>query len=162
MRRIFSLLLLVGAALVAGCSVQPLYVSEPVASMKLRYAEPNSRFEQVAYQTISARIPKTDDPLAPVLSLSVSGSGATPTLSNVRSPFSAPSFVTMRIVATVRDADGDVLFRDVRSATSTVERTPNRLSGDMGREASIENAIRTAADAIRLRLLGWGHDHTAD
>lgn len=159
-RLIRVLTTILAMSFLAGCSIQPLYMNENVTNLELRYADPETRLEQVAYQTISQRIARSASGDAPTLTLSVSLRGASIGRSNVPSPLSESQSVA-RVTATVRDSDGNVLFRETREASSTYQRMGQYVANDTARAAAAEQATRTASDSIRLLLLAWASNQGA-
>ena len=168
MPRFLAPILAASTLLLAACSVQPLYLSESRfggVQMELRYAEPNTRLEQVAYQTISQRIDQTSSSAFPELTLTVStraralGRTAVAIGGERRED---PREVTARIVAVVRDASGTSLFEDTREMSSSYISTGQYLADDVAAQGAAETATRAAADAVRLQLLAWGYYYDSD
>lgn len=180
MSRLISLFPILLFAAVSGCSVQPLYLDEGTYSgvdMALQYAEPSNRLEQVAYNTISERVRRGEAAGLPTLSLTVSTTAKRVGLSSVEgmggsdpdNPVTVPdtplvneTSVTAKVVATVRDTAGEVMFQDSRTASTSYQSFGQIIADDTAREDATERAVRSAAEALRLQLLIFGRFYDAD
>lgn len=143
---------LAAAGLSAGCTLTPVYGDAALSSQSvtLRYAEPETRLEQVVYQTLSGRFgPATAD--APQFSAQVSSSATRIGLSDVPGPISEYQ-LTVTITYRV-EQNGVRMSAGTRSATAGYRTNGQIVADDAARAAAEEQAARSAAETVRLALL---------
>lgn len=150
--RAAALALAVSATVIlGGCSLTPVYGDAAARSaLALNYAEPDNRLEQIVYQTLSARL-GGGDAAAPLFSASVSASASRLGVSEVASPLT-DYLVTATIDYRVT-RDGTVLTSGRRTATATYQTTDQYLADDAARISANEQAVRAAAETVRLALI---------
>lgn len=136
----------------AGCTLTPVY-GDPAAArsnLALNYAEPETRLEQVVYQTLSARLNSTDTS-APVFSASVSAGASRLGVSEISSPLT-DYLVTATINYTVTQ-NGTTLASGRRTGTASYQTTGQYVADDAARANAQEQAARAAAETVRLALI---------
>lgn len=136
----------------SGCTLTPVYGDAAAArsSLALSYAEPETRLEQVVYQTLSARL-GSDDPSAPRFSATVSAGVSRLGVSELSSPLT-DYLVTATITYTVAQ-NGTTLTSGSRTGTASYQTTGQYLADDTARANAQEQAARAAAEAVRLALI---------
>lgn len=145
-------LILSASIALGGCTLTPVYgeASTADAALALSYTAPETRLEQIVYQTLSARL-GAQSAGAPEFSARVSTRAGRLGLSDVSSP------VTDRQVeATItwRVTDGEtVLASGTRSATSPYQTTGQILADQAAQAGAEEQATRAAAETVRLALI---------
>lgn len=150
-----ALLALAGATLVlAGCTIAPVHSDRGTitsAPLPLAYASPDTRLEQVFYQTLAARLGTSDAPDAPIVTARVSSSASDIGLSD------RPEPVTDRqAIATVTyqvEKSGEIIVSDRRTATAAYRSTGQVLADDIARQKADEDAVRAAAQSVIAALL---------
>lgn len=147
------LTVLFAAALgLSGCTVTPVHGDRAVTGVEaiaLSYAKPNTRLEQVFYQTLAARLGSSES--GPILTASVSASGSRIGLSD----FSRAA-VDHQVIVTVRyrvERDGETLASGTRTATAGYRTTGQVLADDTALEAAREDAVRAAAQSVIAALV---------
>lgn len=139
--------------LVAACTLTPVHgPSGSQQRLDLAYAAPNSRLEQVFYQTISARLGTDPAPGAPLLSASISISAARVGLSTVSSPVTDYQIVARASYRITRD--GEVVHSGSRTATAGYQTTGQIVADDAARADAEERAVRAVAETVRMALSG--------
>lgn len=145
------LLLTVGLTL-SGCTLTPVYGQPGAASaIHLTYAEPSTRLEQVFYRHVSAGLGMTGAGEAGQLAATVRVSSTRAGLSAVSSPVN-----DYQIVATVTytvTRNGSVIARGSRTSASGYQTTGQIVGNDAARSAAEEQAVRAAAEQVRLALI---------
>lgn len=135
----------------SGCTLTPVYGDAAArSSLALSYAEPETRLEQVVYQTLSARL-GSDDPSAPRFSATVSAGASRLGVSELSSPLT-DYLVTATITYTVTQ-NGTTLASGRRTGTASYQTTGQYLADDTARANAQEQAARAAAEAVRLALI---------
>ncbi|WP_421951822.1 LPS assembly lipoprotein LptE [Pelagibacterium sp.] len=143
---------LAAAGFLAGCTLTPVYrdVDMPSQSLALRYAEPQTRLEQVVYRTLSGRLGPSDA-AAPQFSAQVSATATRIGLSEISGPITENQLtltITYRVVE-----NGVSVTSGTRSATAGYRTTGQIVADDAARAAAEEQAARAAAETVRLALL---------
>lgn len=146
-------LALAASLMLAGCTLTPVHggstggTMDPIA---LNYAEPQSRLEQVVYQTLGARF-RSGDALSPMLSARVSARSSRIGLSSVSSPVTDHQ-IDVTIVFEVTEND-TVVASGSRSGTALYQTTDQSVANDAALRKAEDQAARAAADAVRLALI---------
>lgn len=151
--RAAALALVLAAPLaLGGCTLTPVYGEAAVAgeALALSYAEPQTRLEQVLYQTLSARLGRAETG-APEFSATVGTSATRIGLSSVPGPVSDRQVVATVTFSVVRD--GAVLASGRRSATAGYQTTGQIVADQAALTGAEEQATRAAAETVRLALI---------
>lgn len=144
---------LVAAVTVSGCSLSPVYSAGASGQSKLNltYAEPSTRLEQVFYRYISAGLAGNTGNAAPRLSASIRISNSRIGLSDISNPvndYQIVATVTYRVIH-----DGSVIADGTRHASSGYQTTGQIVADQQARSHAEEQAVRAAADQVRLALI---------
>ncbi len=142
-----------GALALPGCTLTPVYSDQGVAGQRLnlRYAAPNSRLEQVFYQTLSARMGATRHHDAPELSVSISISESRIGLTTVSTPLTEYQIVAAANYQ-VRRGD-EVLVAGRRTAAGGYQRSGQLVANDAAKSDAEERVVRALAETVRLALV---------
>lgn len=150
-----ALLALAAATLVlAGCTIAPVHGDRGAmtsAPLPLAYASPDTRLEQVFYQTLAARLGTTDAPDAPIVTARVLSSASDIGLSDRREPVTdrqAVATITYRV-----EKSGEILASGRRTATAHYRSTGQVLADDIARQKADKDAVRAATQSVIAALL---------
>lgn len=151
-RTVYIGAVLVASGLLAGCTLTPVYGEAAMASqsLALTYAEPETRLEQLVYRTLSGRLGSADIG-APQFSARVSSRTTRIGLSNVSGPVGENQIaiaITYRVVQ-----NGTTIASGTRTATIGYRTTGQIVADDAARTTAEEQAVRSAAESVRLALL---------
>lgn len=146
----------IGAVLsVAGCSrLRPVYGPTGVVQQQLafRYAEPDSRLEQIIIQELMLRLGKGGGTDAPQIRISAAAGSRDLTRTAVEKPRSQKE-MSVTATYTLVDADGEVLLTGRRKATAQYETVGQVLADEAAADDARERAAQAVADTIRLTVL---------
>jgi LPS-assembly lipoprotein len=143
-------------ALAACSGFTPVYSEgQPAArAMTFAYAEPRNRLEQVIYQELGLRLGKTTDASAPLIQVTTSVGSRDLTLASNPNP-SDPREAVVTATATVLDGPGGrQLVRITRNARASYTENAQGLANFSARTEAEERAAKSAAESLRLALLG--------
>lgn len=144
-------LVLAAPMALAGCTLTPVHGGAgQIAPLALTYAEPNSRLEQVAYQALSARFDQ-GGPESPEVRLRVSTGATRLGLSATRSPVTERMITATLTYSVVQN--GETLASGSRQASANYHTTGQTVADDAARAGAEEQAIRAAAETVRLALI---------
>ncbi|HWJ88168.1 MAG TPA: hypothetical protein VNS12_08875 [Pelagibacterium sp.] len=152
-RRTMPGLALAASLMLAGCTLAPVHGSSTgstIAPIALNYAEPQSRLEQIVYQTLGARF-RSGDATSPVVWARVSARSSQIGLSRVASPVTDRQ-IDVTIVFEVTE-NNTVVASGSRSATALYQTTDQSVADDAALRKAEDQAARAAADAVRLALI---------
>lgn len=143
--------LVLAGLLLAGCSVTPVHTGVSGANaVNLTYAEPLTRLEQIFYRHMSAGLGSDSVADDGQLSARIRVSSSRIGLANVS------SLVTdHQITATVGysvNKDGQTIATGSRTATANYQTTSQIVGDDVARASAEEQAVRAAAEQIKLAL----------
>lgn len=146
----------IGAVLsAAGCSgLRPVYGPTGVVQQQLafRYAEPNSRLEQIIVQELMLRLGKGGGSDAPQIRISAAAGARGLTQTSVTKPRSQKE-MSVTATYTLISADGEVLLTGRRKATAQYETVGQVLADEAAAKDAEERAAQAVADTIRLSVL---------
>lgn len=134
-----------------GCSLVPVYGTSGDQTPAIAYAQPTTRDAQIAYQTLSAHLPPSRDPQAPLLSLTVTLQSADIGRVQTIGPVTERQ-ITAHLAYTLA-RDETIILEDRQSATSDFHETGQIIADDAARRNAEEHAIRAAAERARLALI---------
>ena len=144
-------------ALSACSSFQPVY-SDQVAAPSitaLAFSKPAGRLEQIVQQELALRFETTDSETAPLASVSVQTNGSAPFLTGAAGPGTfTKAGATATITITPRDNSGAKPFQITRSAEAGYTTSGQVLTDRAAANEALERAARSAAESLRLALLG--------
>jgi hypothetical protein len=144
-------------ALSACSSFQPVYsgqIAEPSLTA-LAFTNPAGRLEQIVQQELALRFETTDSKTAPLATVAVQTSGSSPFLtSNTGSGTFSKAGATATITITSRDGSGAKPFQITRSAEAGYTTTGQVLADRAAANEALERAAKSAAESLRLALLG--------
>lgn len=150
----FAALALASITVLAGCTLTPVHGGNSASSqaaLSLSYDAPRTRLEQIVYQTLSARLERNGAG-APHFSASVSVSDRSIGISDVASPVEERQ-ITANVTYEVTQG-AQILATGARQAVAAYQTTGQIIADDAARAAAEELAVRAAAEAVRLALLG--------
>lgn len=158
--RLKSLALVVPLALASAglgaCSFQPVYSGRLAENpqLQLAYAEPKTRLEQIVYSELSFRLGKTNSPIAPLISASVTSSASEPYLSKTLNPnIPREMTVTATLTITPRDGIDSKPITITRTAKAQHTRSGQVLADEAAMIEAQERAARSVAESLRLAIL---------
>lgn len=148
---VLAVTLAIGSALSA-CSLTPVYSDGASAqnALSFTYAEPKSRLEQIVYRTVSGRLGGASIG-APVFTAGVAVTTSQIGLSDVASPVTERQ-VTANVTYTVTEGNV-VVAQGTRRASAGYQTTGQIVADDTARDVAQEQAVRAAAEQIRLALM---------
>lgn len=137
----------------AGCTFTPVYGDYGVTQQRLEvaYSKPGSRLDQIVIQDLSLRLGKSDDPDAPLISISSSASSRTLTRTGTSKPVTQQQ-VTVNVSYTVA-ADGRVVTFGSRSASASWTSSGQVYADEAAYKDAEERAARAAGETVRLSIL---------
>jgi LPS-assembly lipoprotein len=155
-RNALIVLSLLGATALAGCSgLTPVYGERGIGTERiaLRYADPDTRHEQIIYQELALRLGKSVDLTSPMVRVATTTAGRDLTKSDVERPSRQREAVVTAKIELV-DADGTVLMTTTRSASALYSTDRQALASSEAANEAYERAARALAETVRLTLLG--------
>jgi hypothetical protein len=140
-------------ATLAGCTFTPVYGDYGVARerLELAYSRPASRLDQLIIEDLSLKLGKSDDPAAPLVTISASASGRTLTHTGTAKPVTQQE-ATVNVAYSVA-ANGRVLTSGSRSASAAWTSSGQVLADEAARKDAEERAARAAGETVRLSIL---------
>lgn len=156
LRNALIALSLLGATGLAGCSgLTPVYGERGIGAERiaLRYAEPNSRYEQIIYQDLALRLGRATDWTSPTVRVTTTTSTRKLTMSDVSRPSTQREAVMSATVELVAP-DGRILLTTKRSAAALYTTGSQALAASEAESEAYVRAARTLAETIRLTLIG--------
>lgn len=153
-RKGFLVLLLAGAASLSACTFSPVHSTRALAPAEIRlaYAEPTTRLEQIVYQELRLRVGESRAPDARLASVSLTTSNVARTMSASANP-NAPRALSVTARLTVAAPDGGPSTVITRTATADYTTNPQALASQEARIDAEERAARAVAESLRLALL---------
>lgn len=148
------ILMLSGAAVgLAGCTFTPVYGDYGVTQQRLElaYSKPGNRLDQIIIQDLSLKLGKSNDPDAPLVSISSGAGNRTLTRTGTSKPVTQQE-VTVNVSYTVA-ADGRVVTFGSRSASASWTTTGQVLADEAAYRDAEERAARAASETVRLSIL---------
>ncbi|MEO7222734.1 MAG: LPS assembly lipoprotein LptE [Devosia sp.] len=140
------------APLAACTGIRPVYSDAGLGNkrVKVSYAQPNNRLEQIIYQDLALQLGKSEGgPL-----VTVSAWAGYPGLTNNTVP--APTNAREAVVyaqLTVTAPDGAVLFSGQRSQSADFVSGAQALSNRQAEEGASRQAAELLADTLRLQII---------
>jgi hypothetical protein len=150
------LLGLSGVLALGGCSsFRPVYGDNGIASerMELAYAKPGSRLDQIVYQEFVLRFGRTQNPDAPLLTVTTTSAGRGLTTTSITKP-ATQSMVRVTVAAVLTTADGRTVFSGTRFAEAQYMSVGQVLADTEAANEASERAAKEAAEGLRLAILG--------
>jgi hypothetical protein len=138
----------------AGCSgLRPVYGDGGMDQQRVsvRYAEPNSRLEQVIYNDLALKLGKDEG--GPTVSVAATQSTRELTVADINQARSR-SQVTVAAAVTVTSTDGTALYRGTLSQAADYTEGAQVLANQSASEDAANKAAHLLADTIRLAILG--------
>jgi hypothetical protein len=157
---LLALALVPALAAVSACTLTPVYGDKAVASeeLALRFGTPNTRIEQVIYQTLSLRLGGATRPDAPLVTITASGYGTSTAMSVTPDPAKPNrATVTANVLVT---KDGKVLQSFSRTASASYTTNGQVLADNSAITDASERAAKEVAETVRLSLIAllMGHN----
>lgn len=152
---LLALVFLAPGALLSGCAgLTPLYGESGIEAERidLAYAAPETRLEQIIYQTLALRLGDTRAPEAPLVTVSASQASRALTSGSVVTPSEQREMVVNAEVK-VTDSNGRIVFSARRSASALYSAGPQSLANQSAEIEAAERAAKALAETIRLTLL---------
>lgn len=146
------MLSLTGIALSA-CTFRPVYGGNGVAQQRLdvAYAKPATRLDQLIIQDLALRLGSSEDPDAPLVSIS-SSAGSRALTNTGTAKAAAQQEVTVTVSYTV-SAAGKVVTFGSRSASALWASRGQVFTDEAARRDAEERAARAAGETVRLSIL---------
>jgi len=137
----------------AGCTFTPVYGDYGVSQQRLElaYSRPATRLDQIIIQELSLRLGKSDNPDAPLVTISSSSSNRALTRTGTTKPTTQYE-MTVNISYTLA-ADGRVVAVGSRSASAAWTSRGQVFADDAASRDAAERAARAAAETVRLSIL---------
>ncbi len=146
----------------AACTgIRPVYSDAGLGTqrVKVSYAQPNNRLEQIIYQDLALHLGEADGK-GPIVTVAASSGSAGLTNNTVSSPVNARQ-VTVSANLTVTAPDGTVLFSGVRSQTADLTHSAQTLANQQATSTAERQAALLLADTLRLQIIAalakWPH-----
>jgi len=150
---------LVALALLAGCSLTPVYQApsgaDPAVVDRIGYADPDTHAEQLIVQALKFALGEGKGaPLVLELAVTSDVSRATEVASvDPATPYTLE--MTARYTLIDQATPDAPVLSETRSATATFTRGPQESANRAAEADAEERAARRLADIIRARLLIW-------
>ena len=137
----------------SACTLTPVYGDHGVTAdaLKLNFAAPHSRLEQVVYQELALRFGTSDAPDAPQVSVSVASSSRVVAQSTTVDP-AVPSIATATGTITITRG-GKVILTATRQASQTFTNGGQVLANNAAQADAAERAARGLAESLRLTII---------
>lgn len=138
---------------VSACTFRPVYGENGVVQQHLEvaYAKPATRLDQLIIQDLALRLGKSEDPDAPLVSISASAGGRALTSTGTAKPVTQQE-VTVNVSYTV-SAGGKVVTFGSRSASALWTSRGQVFTDEAARRDAEERAARAAGETVRLSIL---------
>ena len=146
---------LAATATLSACSgLRPVYGPTGVINEQLafRYAEPDTRLDQIIIQDLMLRLGKGGGADAPQIRISTATGSRGLTRTDVERP-RAQKEMAVTATYSVVAADGEILLTGSRKATAQYESVGQVLADEAAAQDAQERAARAVADTIRLSIL---------
>lgn len=147
----------------AACTgIRPVYSDAALGAkqVKVVYAAPTNRFEQIIYNDLALRLGNSGGASAPTVTIKAWSGLGDLNSATVPSPVNAKQ-VTVWANLTVTAPGGAVLFSGVRSQTADVNHSAQSLNNRQATATGERQASLLLADTLRLEILGalskWPH-----
>ncbi|MHB1109462.1 MAG: hypothetical protein ACYCZU_03960 [Devosia sp.] len=146
-------MLLVAGLGLAGCTFTPVYGDYGVTQQRLEvaYSKPGSRLDQIIIQDLSLKLGKSDDPNAPLITISSDAASRTLTRTGTTKPATQQE-VTVNVSYTVA-ASGRVVTFGSRSASAVWTTRGQVFADEAAYRDAEERAARAASETVRLSIL---------
>jgi hypothetical protein len=154
LRQGFIALALMGGVSLAGCtSFTPVYGDYGVVQRRLEvaYSKPGSRLDQIIIQDLSLKLGKSDNPDAPLVTISSGAGNRTLTRTGTSKPVTQQEAIVNVSYTVV--ADGRVVTFGSRSASASWTTSGQVLADEAAYRVAQERAARAAAETVRLSIL---------
>jgi hypothetical protein len=150
----FSAMALVGAPLLAACTLTPVYSGRLAenANLELAFAAPTNRLDQVVIQELALRFGKS--PTAPLATVQTSAS-ATTLVNTVTANPNKTYEVTVTATLTI-EQNNDPKAKPLvltRRATANYQTGAQILNDQSAYTEASEHAAKSAAESLRLAIL---------
>lgn len=138
---------------VSACTFRPVYSGNGLAQQRLEvaYAKPATRLDQLIIQDLALRLGRSEDPDAPLISISSSAGSRALTSTGTSKPVTQQE-VTVNVSYTV-SADGKVVTFGSRSASALWTSRGQVFTDEAARRDAEERAARAAGETVRLSIL---------
>lgn len=146
------------AATLSACSFTPLYGDNSAVgtSLDIRYAEPNTRLEQIIYQDLKLRLGREKTANAPLVTIATSAGSRRIGRTSSGSPATTyEATVTANVTVTELDSTtgtSETIYNVSRAASATYTTNGQRLADQQAVEEANERAALAVAQTIRLLL----------
>ncbi len=141
--------------LVSACSFSPIYgdKSQSSSNIKLSYAEPKNRLEQIIYKDLAHKLGDSEN--SDLLTISVSSSSRSVARTSNDLPFSIKEAVlTASITLVDNENANNIIFSGTRSAATSYSTNGQIISDKKALEDAQEKAALELAQTIRLTVIG--------
>ena len=144
---------LLSTAGLSACTLTPVYDSQGAVAetMKLNFAAPHNRLEQVVYQELALHFGTSDAPDAPQVSITV-GSSSRVVAQSVTTDPAVPSIVTATGTIII-SRDGKIVMTTTRQASQTYTNDTQVLANTTAQADAADQAARGLAESLRLAIL---------
>ncbi|MGN6102720.1 MAG: hypothetical protein ACTHOR_16380 [Devosia sp.] len=151
-RSALLLVLLGGAAGLAGCTFTPVYSDQSAVNrMAVSFGQPTNHLEQIVYQDLARRFTPATTPDAPMVTVSVSNYSRALAQSVTTDPAKGQ---LMTVTGVLRiTVDGQPLTTTTRQATSTYSTDSQVLADNAAADAAAEQAAHSLADTLELTII---------
>lgn len=145
-------------SILGACSFSPLYGDNSAVgtSLDLKYADPNSRVEQVIYQDLKLRLGREKTADAALVAISASNSSRRVGRTSSGSPATTyEATTTASVTVTKTDpatGEAKTVYSISRSASATYTTNGQRLADQQALEEANERSALAVAKTIRLLL----------
>jgi hypothetical protein len=141
-------------ALSACSSFRPVYGDNGLTneSIALAYAKPDTRLEQIIYQSLALRLGKSARTDAPLVTVDVTQDSRALTSGTITSPNRQRQMVVTAAI-TLTTPTGETLFKGDRSAAADYTTNSQALANQAAETEAAERAARALAETIRLTLI---------
>jgi hypothetical protein len=150
-----AMLALVLVAPLAACTgIRPVYSDAGLGSQQVRvsYAAPANRLEQIVYQDLALRLGKSSSKSAAEVQVAVSERHVNLTNNTVTSATTQKQ-VTVTAKLTVTNAKGKVLFSGARSQTADYTTGAQALANEQAGDIAAKQAALLLSDTLRLQII---------
>lgn len=160
---LLALALCAPLALASCTSFTPVYGDNGIVNseLELRYAAPANRLDQIIYQQLALRLGKSNNPNAPLVTVTTSAKSRSLPTADVSPVDNRQVTVTAAITITTvetpaTDTTPEVLktlFSASRNASADYTTGPQSLANQQAAQEAQERAAKALADTVRLTII---------
>jgi LPS-assembly lipoprotein len=160
-RAALSVLALAASAVLAGCTMTPVYNDNSAASaLQLNFAAPTNPLEQIVYQDLTTKFGAASTPDAPQVSVTVTSYARAISQASTTDPAKGNLMTVSGVLRITRG--GQPVLTTSRQATATYSSDSQVLADNSALTGAQEQAAHALADTLELTIISALAPQTAN